>query len=314
MYYPYFRGKQFELVLLRERSRFIASNPINPIIEFVKDNYASMRRVLEALVDAQARFTVIINPLVGELHSQPDRILQCVEDVVPQQYENMSLGYIVNIGTDTRDLKETITKRGRENYAIVHCGQADGGRMSAETGSLDSVKTHIFMDSDTSRLYRRHFGKDGVNKVLIRNGFRIVRNQDYPPKEHFSDLHITHEDEGMDGFGDFLIVGDEYREAGGPAYAVAIHLTYLDREEDMFVMHFVSERRGSPIDPAGKFREALERLVAELNRPQTPLFCSDACNEYRSLYDSSHFPGLGYVKKLSMQHHLELLAEFLNRQ
>ena len=30
----------------------------------------------------------------------------------------------------------------------------------------------------------------------------------------------------MDGFGDFLIVGDDYSDTGGPAYAVAIHLTF----------------------------------------------------------------------------------------
>jgi hypothetical protein len=31
----------------------------------------------------------------------------------------------------------------------------------------------------------------------------------------------------MDGFGDFLIVGDDYSESGGPAYAIAIHLTFI---------------------------------------------------------------------------------------
>jgi hypothetical protein len=47
MYYPYFRGKQFELVLLREMANFIAANPINPIIELVKDNESSIQRVFE---------------------------------------------------------------------------------------------------------------------------------------------------------------------------------------------------------------------------------------------------------------------------
>jgi len=314
MYYPYFRGKQFELVLLRERAHFIASNPINPIIEFVRDNSSSVHRVLGNLVDSDAKFTVIINPLVGELVGEQNKILGFVEDVVPQDYENMSLGYIVNLNTDIQDLRETIRGGDRGNYAIIHYGHADGERISTETNSFDSVKTHIFIDKYTSKLYQRHFQRNGVSRVLIRDGFRIMRNLDYPPTEHFSDLHITYVDEGMDGFGDFLIVGDEYREVGGPAYAIAIHITCLDPEEDMFVMHFVSERGGSPVDPAGKFQEALAKLVTELNRRGTLLFRSDACNEYRDLFESSHFPGLGYVKKLSMQHHLELLADFLDRQ
>lgn len=314
MYYPYFRGKQFELVLLRERAHLIASNPINPIIEFVRDNFNSVQRVLGNLVDAEAKFTVIINPLCGDLVGEQDTILDYIENVVPQDYGNMSLGYIVNHNTDIQHLRETIRGEDRGNYAIIHYGHEDSELISAETNSADNVKTHIFIQNYTSRLYRRHFQVDGVRRVLIRNGFRIMRNQDYPPSEHFSDLHITYTDEGMDGFGDFLIVGDEYREVGGPAYAIAIHLTYLNSEEDMFVMHFISERGGSPVDPAGKFQEALEKLVAELDRRGTPLFSSDACNEYRHLLRSSHFPGLGYVKKLSMQHHLELLSDFLNRQ
>lgn len=313
MYYPYFRGKQFELVLLRERADFISSNPINPIIEFVRDNSSSAHRVLGNLVECEAEFTVIINPLVGDLVGRQDTVLDFISGVVPPDYENISLGYIVNRNTDVGELRETIRVGDRESYTIIHYGHADGERISAETNSSDRVKTHIFIDDYTSRLYRRHFRKEGVERVLIRDGFRIMRNVDYQPSEHFSDLHITYTDDGMDGFGDFLIVGDEYRETGGPAFAIAIHLTYLGEEADMFVMHFVSERSGSPVDPAGKFQEALEKLMEELNRQDTLLFCSNACDEYRDLFESSHFPGLGYVKKLSMQHHLELLSDFLNR-
>ena len=36
----------------------------------------------------------------------------------------------------------------------------------------------------------------------------------------------------MDGFGDFLIVGEDYSEAGGPACAVAIHLTFIDPDQN----------------------------------------------------------------------------------
>jgi len=35
-----------------------------------------------------------------------------------------------------------------------------------------------------------------------------------------------------------------------------------------------------------------------------------AVNEFRQLHANGHFPGLGYVKKLSMKHHIETLADF----
>src|SRR3981081_3429496 len=83
------------------------------------------------------------------------------------------------------------------------------------------------------------------------------RNRDHPSVELFSDLHVTFEEEGMNGFGDFLIVGDDYSESGGPAYAVAIHLTFIDPSKDnaMFIYHFVSKSKDTPTDPAGKFGE-----------------------------------------------------------
>ncbi len=313
MYYPYFRGKQFELVLLREKAKFIASSPINPIIELVKDDSASVRRVLEALVDFEAKFTVIINPVFGELKDQQGKILGFIEDFVPDDYENMSLGYIVKPDTNIQDLRQTINAGDRDNFAVIHYGYSDGVSLSGVTNSSERVKKHIFIDGVTGKLYQSHFRKDGIERVLVRDGFIRRRNADYLPNEHFSDLHITYKYEGVDGFGDFLIVGDEYREAGGPAYAIAIHLTYLNAEDDMFIMHFVSDSKGSPMNPAGKFQEAVEKLVAELDRTSPLLLCSDACNEYRGLFNNSHFPGLGYAKKLSMQHHLELLADFLNR-
>ena len=151
--------------------------------------------------------------------------------------------------------------------------------------------------------------------MLIRNGFKPQKkNSLYPPSEHFSDLHITFPDEGMGGFCDYLIVGDEYAETGGPAYAVAIHLTYLYSDDDMFIYHFISDQTDSPIDPGGKFLEALKKLVNAINEPKSLIFESRACSEYLELYKKKHYPGLGYVKKLSMQHHIELVADFIKRE
>jgi hypothetical protein len=116
----------------------------------------------------------------------------------------------------------------------------------------------------------------------------------------------------MDGFGDFLIVGDEYSETGGPAYAVAIHITCIDQNQDdeIWVHHFISDRVDTPTDPAGKFAEALAHFIEELNDDDTMISETDAIREFRDLHERGHFPGLGYVKKLSMQHHIEMLAKY----
>ena len=116
----------------------------------------------------------------------------------------------------------------------------------------------------------------------------------------------------MDGFGDFLIVGDDYSEGGGPAYAVAIHLTFIDPDKDdaMYIYHFVSKTKDTPTDPAGKFAEALKKLINKLDSGTSNLLETSAVKEFRELYAKGHFPGLGSVKKLSMKHHIETLADY----
>ena len=172
---------------------------------------------------------------------------------------------------------------------------------------------HIFVEDSCSKLYRRRFANS--HRVLLRDGFDRKTNREYHPVDHFSDLHITYEDEGVDSFGDFLIVGNEYTETGGPAYAVAIHLTYIDggQDDDMFVRHYISDRTTSPTDPAGKFAEALRKMVTEIDADERPILVTDAVGEFRRLHADEHYPGLGYTKKLSMQHHIEVLAAYIGR-
>ena len=80
----------------------------------------------------------------------------------------------------------------------------------------------------------------------------------------------------------------------------------------MFIYHFISDRQDTPQDPAGKFLEALNKLIIKADEPTTKILATKALAEFRDLHERKHFPGLGYVKKLSMQHHIEVLADFFN--
>jgi len=82
----------------------------------------------------------------------------------------------------------------------------------------------------------------------------------------------------------------------------------------MFIYHFISDTTDSPTDPGGKFLEALEKLNNAIETSGFNIFKSKACEEYQKLYKKQHFPGLGSAKKLSMQHHIELIADFLKRK
>jgi hypothetical protein len=65
MYYPYLRGKQFELILLRDNAEFIAKNRIYPIIEPVKTNFSSLKNTMTVLNEKGVHCTLIVNPQAG---------------------------------------------------------------------------------------------------------------------------------------------------------------------------------------------------------------------------------------------------------
>ncbi len=314
MYYPYLRGKQFELIILRDKAEFIAKHKIHPIIEPVKSDFKALTRAFESLNEKKAACTLIVNPHSGQNPVEQLSIQKELIDNSFKNYKNVSIGYALYAQSKANDLVTLLNKYPSSSFSILHYGYTNGKKIANAIQGYNNVRRHIFIDGFAGKLYQRHLRKDGINRVLIRNGFKPQKkNSLYPYSEHFSDLHITFPDEGMDGFGDYLIVGDDYTETGGPAYAVAIHLTYLDSDDDMQIYHFVSHRTDSPTDPGGKFLEALSKLEKAINKSKTHIFKSKACSEYIELYNKQHYPGLGYVKKLSMQHHIELIADFLKR-
>src|SRR5947209_5997969 len=67
MYYPYFRGKQYELITIRETAPLLKQAGFRPIIEPVKESLGGLQKALDAVVDADGRAIVIVNPHHGDL-------------------------------------------------------------------------------------------------------------------------------------------------------------------------------------------------------------------------------------------------------
>jgi len=312
MYYPYLRGKQYELVLLRERASLMSRNGISPIIEPISDSLGPLRNTVKKLVKEGVQFILVVNPQHGKLRGRINKIIGLVEDLNMKDYPGLLLGYIVDASSNKDTVAENIGEMSHYKIALIHYGFSDGKGLSRLLNSLSNVKANIFIENHCGKVYQKAFNESRLPKVLIRDGFKIRRNDLYPKTEHFSDLHLTFAEEGYTGFGDFLIVGDQYREHGGPAHAIAIHISYLDEDEDMHVMHFISDRKGSPVDPGGKFQEALVKLQFAVSGEGSLIYQSDACDEYIELCEAEQFRGLGYAKKLSMQHHIELITSFLS--
>ncbi len=309
MYHPYFRGKQYELITIRETASILAQSNFLPIIEPVRQSLGALERALLAVRKANGSAVVVVNPFHGDHANQGSGISEFLANGC-SDYEGISAGILLTEEMTVAAIADLCSTHSAHPLSLIHAGFTDSGSLTSVLGASLNGMRHIFLDELSGKLYRRHFSAG--TRVLLKDGFKKRRNRDHPQVELFSDLHITYTDEGMNGFGDFLIVGDEYADSGGPAYAVAIHLTFIDPSKDnaMYIYHFVSDRQDTPTDPAGKFREALTKLMRKLNSPNHHLFETTAIRELRDLSHRGHFPGLGYLKKLSMTHHIETLAAY----
>ncbi|MEW6875782.1 sce7725 family protein [Trueperella pyogenes] len=309
MYYPYFRGKQFELIAIRESATLIAESDFTPIIEPVRASLGSLDKALKSLTEAGAQAIVVVNPRYGDHRKSCESIAELLERDY-RDNDDIRAGILLSTTTSVEQAFDLVTRFNRPGTTLIHAGFTEPRALSDQLPQNAKKLVNIFLEEYANRLYRRNF-KTGP-RILIGDGFTQMRNADYPPIETFSDLHITFPEEGMEGYGDFLTVGDNYSEGGGPAYAVAIHLTFIDPHQDnaMFIYHFKSDTNDTPTDPAGKFAQALSKLIEKLDSGDSKLLESSAIREFRDLNKRGHFPGLGYVKKLSIKHHLETLADY----
>lgn len=313
MYYPYFRGKQNELITIRENAELLSSVGFVPIIEPVKENLSGLKRALDSIVEKSGNAVVIVNPFHGEISDNGQSLSELLAEHFEKE-DGVSAGILLKNDMSVEQVLGLCHAHKNHDLTLIHAGFSDAKSLAGGLGDNLTSIVHCFFELDSGKLYQKHF--KGAKRILIRDGFQRRKNREHPEVELFSDLHATYEEENADGFGDFLIVGDDYSESGGPAYAVAIHLTFIDDDKDdaMFIYHFLSIRQDTPKDPAGKFLEALEKLIKKIDEPNSKVLETNAVKEFRELYSRKHYPGLGYLKKLSMQHHIETLAKYFEEK
>ncbi len=313
MYYPYLRGKQFELIALRELSGLIADTPhkISPIIEPVK-NSSTLKSTISELKNKDINFNIILNPSVGDLTGSTAEIIETVSGEIGD-YTNFQLAIIIDSKIGIPDIKEIIQdiSFGFLGFSLIHFGVNNKVEeiISTLEGSAPVINNIVYFNK-TSRRYYRSFSAD--TRIGLDDYFNCLpKNSDYlsVPDSQFSEEHLYYKEDGYKGFSDFLTIGDNYSETGFLPYAVAIHLSYLEDDNKIRIKHFVSDSNDDTSDIGGKFAEAIEKLVnwCDENHIEETI----GINQFKTLHDSGHFPGLGSIKKLSVMHHIELVKKLI---
>jgi hypothetical protein len=310
MYFPYLRCKQFELLALREIAPLVqAAGVVSPVLEPVKTSTSSFEKMLEAINACKINFTIIINPVHGEFVGNQTGIVKMINTRL-RHCKNFQFGIILNqfsnLDAITAILEQIEFIR---PLTLIHTARVNDIEALVQWCGGYEVKYNLFSENFPIRRYRGVIGAD--SKVLLEDKFKPqIKNADYmhAPDEFFSDDHLYFEEDGFAGFGDFLTIGDDYAESGWLPYAIAIHFTYERENGQIWIRHFVSDSNSDTTDVAGKFGEALEKLIEFIDGKG---ITTQAANEFRELYRNGHYPGLGSLKKLSINNHIELVHNLL---
>ncbi|WFA08542.1 sce7725 family protein [Tissierella sp. Yu-01] len=311
MYFPYLRGRKYELLALRELvNKDLIGRKVIPIIEPI-DPTPTLKKTLDAFIVAEKDIAVIINPTVGDFVK---KIKPLRKKEMEDKKDGVASLIIHNINN------EQIIRAYIMNNSISKriCKKEDKGKYLIINSKRDCLDAFFDAYESTFPKYtlipNERVFKKGIkgSKIFFKDNFtKQARNVDYilEQDEFFSDIHLYYKDEGFEGFSDYSIVGEEFAKSGFSPYAVVIHIVYFDNKKELRIRHFVSDSNEDANDPAGKFGEALAKLINWCDKKS--ITKTEGLKGFYEYHNSGKFPGLGVVKKLSIMHHIELMDKFL---
>lgn len=311
MYYPYLRAKQYELKALKEFSvEHTNINSIIPILEPVKQQFNALNIAIDEMLTNGLRFALILNPKDGDFkHStvnfdmwhRNERLMSNRNCWIPAfLYSRTEIGEILSLITEY--------KLGHAMIIFRTCMDSE------DTNAWNIINNQAFeyvvnsFGSTVSRRLRNSLKDTGRKIIRIDDCFKSkIRNADYSLEvdELFSEEPFFYATEGnFDGYSDYTTLPSEYIEGGMLPYALAIHLSYRKNEDQLYVHHFVSDSNETNNDIRGKFREAARKIgpfYKDIKKTSAVKEIIAKAN------DPNGYPGLGYLKKLSVKNHLELI-------
>ncbi|MFD1419325.1 sce7725 family protein [Companilactobacillus keshanensis] len=301
-YYPYLRGRMYDLLALKELCESDQLGPnIIPIIEPVRDS-KDLQKTVQTFLDHGQSFSVVANPQVS-VYGLNDTKLYPLADM--SNVNNFLPSAILAADFSTEYLKsDQETLLIAKNYQLLKAYQ--------DTELLKKV-THVLIPEE-ARLHEI-VGSKAVSLTDPLTFVRHVENYNDLPDEYFQPASWYRQLDNYNGFGDYSMVGSVYFDKGMPSRAIALHIIYVTSDGTLRIHHFVSDSNETMRGQKEKFFEALNKLDDWSTTNLNGINNTSALQELLSYTINGKFPGLGMIKKLSLMHHFQLmkkLFEFRN--
>jgi len=318
MYFPYMRGRQYELLALRElASNNLLGDYVIPIVEPVVKLSSTLTRTISEYIKVNHPISIIKNPVVGSFLKELENVKDGSKEALYKeeflmQYDNAAVIKSIIMQKNAEAILKDWAEKGvnKNDLLVINIDRDYLDLYEREFNGVDPKYALIPDERTFRRKIRRH-------RVLLDDKFeKQNRNVDYQgaTDEFFSDDHLYFADDGYQGFSDYSIIGNEYIESGFAPYAVVIHIVYFAEDKSLRIKHFVSDSNEDTDDTAGKFGQTVRKLAAwyetEAKSDNMTLGLKTLLEHHQNLT----YQGLGIAKKLSLMHHLELMGKFLSKK
>lgn len=292
IYYPYLRGRQFDLAALSTFTETATPNVV-PIIEPVRDVPALPKLLSRAHQNGQS-LAVIKNPQVDHYNYQAAKRYP-IDDLF--RFPEIKPAYILTPLLPSEQL---------ENSLVIVQHYADL-KLFIDHDWLPNSATILAPPEARIRrlLAGRNFGHLFDHYQVPDHSAEFSRLTD----SFFSNDWQFAEQYGETGFSDYLTQGAPYFERGHASRTVTLHLIYLSNQQ-IRIRHFVSDQHEDFKHQREKYFEALTKAVAWINT-LSPVNQTPATAQLLQLADEHHFPGMGVLKSLTIQHHLTIMSRHM---
>ena len=308
MYFPYLRGKQFELIALREFAiQYPNTEQIIPIIEPVKSTFNGLTTAARIMFEQNLRSALVLNPADGDFKRITKDILSEIS-ILSENMEKWIPTFLYQNNGET--ILSAIQDQELNNVMVIFKNGIDISDSILNFLSHSQIQYIVNGDPNSRITMRRLSLLENKRIIRLDNCFaEQPRNVDYLniPEDKFTEQHRFYSDDHFYGISDYTALPKDFIDGGMLPYAVAIHMTYEKNQDEIYVRHFVSDTNDDQSNIQRKFFEAATKLKYFFtDRTKTT-----AINELITLLDDEKYPGLGVIKKLSIKNHIELMNSIL---
>lgn len=285
MYYPYFRGKQFDLLaLIALVEKNCLSTHILPIIEPVK-NSKTLKKFIESFQRKSHPFYLIQNPQAGDFLTEEGML------------------YLNSLPLKKAMIVEQPIETLRQEPQLFVIGHSTPALQS----DWYANQTKILIPKEF-RLLQKIKGE----KILSQDVFtRLPKARFYQEcqDEFFSTTHLTFQRSGFVGFSDFSVDSRIYYEHSYPSKILSLHLVYFENDT-LRIHHFLST------EEAPTQKDKFFELMEEISEWKQTICGDNATLGIQLLFQAvseDKFPGMGVMRKAAVMHHMELMSRYLDR-